>query len=373
MGGRQGGKSMSEPMQAVTSVVLPGRLGDPGMSLATDPRADPRMIAAMRPLGMDQRAPALPMGPDAPIEQILGMTMAAEEGSAGAFEALVGGMDPVDGVTRETRIIESGAGHEITLFIHRPVDGPARMPGLVHLHGGGMTILAAADGFYGRLRDELAATGMVVVGVEFRNAGGKLGPHPFPAGLDDCAAAVRWVHDNRQLLGVGALLVSGESGGGNLTLAVTHRARREGWLGDIDGVYALCPYILGRWNAPPADLPSLRENDEYFIGCDAMALMARAYDPEGTNAEDPECWPYAASTDDLRGMPPHVVSVNELDPLRDEGLSYYRRLAAAGVSVTARTVNGTCHAGDLIFAHALPETHAATIRDLKGFADSLRP
>ena len=72
-------------------------------------------------------------------------------------------------------------------------------------------------------------------------------------------------------------------------------------------------------------------------------------------------------------MPAHVISVNELDPLRDEGLAYYRRLAAAGVSVTARTVNGTCHAGDLIFAGALPEAHAASIRDLKGFADSLRP
>ena len=363
---------MSEPTQSAAPVVLPGRLGDPGMSLATDPRSDPRMLAAMQPLGMDQPAPALPFGPDAPLEQVLELTTVAEEGNAGAFAALLDGLAPVEGVTSATRIINGGAGNEITLFIHRPVDGPARMPGLVHLHGGGMTILSAADGPYVRLRDELAATGMVVVGVEFRNAGGKLGPYPFPAGLDDCAAAVRWVHAHRDELGIGALLVSGESGGGNLTLAVTHRARREGWLDAIDGAYAQCPYISGLWAAPPADLPSLRENDDYFIGCGIMALLARAYDPDGAHADDPECWPYAATLDDLRGMPPHVISVNELDPLRDEGLAYYRRLAAAGVSVTARTVNGTCHAGDLIFAGALPEAHAASIRDLKGFADSLR-
>ena len=214
---------------------------------------------------------------------------------------------------------------------------------------------------------------MVVVGVEFRNAGGKLGAHPYPAGLDDCAAAVRWVHAQRDQLGIASLVVAGESGGGNLTLAVTHRARREGWLDIIDGVYAQCPFISGLWGGPPADLPSLRECDGYLIACDAMAVMARAYDPDGAHADDPECWPYAASADDLRGMPPHVVSVNELDPLRDEGLVYYRRLATAGVAVTARTVSGTCHAGDLIFAVALPETYAATVRDIKGFADSLRP
>ncbi|MCU4186565.1 alpha/beta hydrolase [Acidiferrimicrobium sp. IK] len=362
---------MSEQPAPAGRIVPPGRLGDPAMSLGTDPRADPRMVAAMRPLGIDRLAPPLPFGPDAPLEQILQLTFMAEDGNDAAFAALLEGLPPAEGVTSETRVIAGTGGQEITLFIHRPAAGGRRIPGVVHLHGGGMTILTAADATYTRLRDELAATGMVVVGVEFRNAGGKLGPHPFPAGLDDCAAGVRWVHAHRDELGIGKLLVAGESGGGNLTLAVTHRARREGWLDAIDGVYAQCPYISGMWAAPPAELPSLRENDGYFIGCGIMALMARAYDPDGVHANDPECWPYAASLDDLRGMPPHVISVNELDPLRDEGLAYYRRLAAAGVAVTARTVNGTCHAGDLIFAKALPETHAASVRDVKGFADSL--
>ena len=184
---------MSEQTPSAAQVVLPGRLGDPAMSLATDPRSDPRMIAAMRPLGMDQPAPPLPIGPDAPLEQILQLTRAAEEGNTAVFAALLAGLPPVEGVTAETRVISGGQGNEVTLFIHRPVERAARLPGLVHLHGGGMTILSAADGPYVRWRDELAAAGMVVVGVEFRNAGGKLGSYPFPAGLDDCAAAVRWV------------------------------------------------------------------------------------------------------------------------------------------------------------------------------------
>ena len=352
----------------------PGRLGDPAMTIGTDPRADPRMVEAMRPLGMHEPMPAAPFGPDTPLADLLDMIAVAEEGNVAVFDALLGELPPVEGVTSETQIITGGqGGHDVTLYIHRPSSVPPgeRSPGLVHIHGGGMTILSAADTNYVLLRNELAATGMVVVGVEFRNAGGKLGAHPFPAGLDDCADAVRWVRDHRDELGIGALIVAGESGGGNLTLAVTHRARREGWLDAIDGVYAQCPYISGQWASPPADLPSLRENDDYFIGCAAMAAMARAYDPDGSHASDPECWPLTATADDLRGMPPHVITVNELDPLRDEGLAYYRKLAAAGVSVGARTINGTCHAGDLIFARALPEVHAATLRDIKGFASSL--
>ena len=70
-------------------------------------------------------------------------------------------------------------------------------------------------------------------------------------------------------------------------------------------------------------------------------------------------------------MPPHVVSVNELDPLRDEGLGYYRKLLAAGVSTYSRTVNGTCHAGDLLLAGAMPEVYAASARDLATFVHAL--
>ena len=77
-------------------------------------------------------------------------------------------------------------GNDITLYIHRPTGANGALPGLLHLHGGGMVILEAAGPSYVRWRDELAATGLVVVGVEFRNGAGKLGPYPFPAGLDDC-------------------------------------------------------------------------------------------------------------------------------------------------------------------------------------------
>ncbi len=67
---------------------------------------------------------------------------------------------------------------------------------------GGMVILAAADPMFVRWRNTLASLGMVVVGVEFRNGGGELGNHPFPAGLEDCLSGIKWVHEEPNELGV---------------------------------------------------------------------------------------------------------------------------------------------------------------------------
>lgn len=354
-----------------TMPMLPGRLGRPDQSLREDPRADPRMIAAMAPYGMADLAPPSPVGADAELEVLLESIAQAEQGFEMLFGLMGASLVPVPGVVRSVEVIRGMDGNDITLYVHRPEHSSGPVPGVLHIHGGGMVLLEAAGAGYAHWRDELAVTGMVVVGVEFRNGGGKHGPHPFPAGLNDCTSALRWFDQNRDRLGVSALVVSGESGGGNLTLATTLQAKRNGELASIDGVYAQCPYISGVYAAPLPELTSLFENDGCFLACDQMGGMAKVYDPDGNHATDPLAWPYFAGPDDLTGLPPHVISVNQLDPLRDEGLAYYRKLLDAGVSAVSRTVNGTCHAGDCLFRDAMPDVYLATIRDIKGFADSL--
>jgi acetyl esterase len=358
-------------MPASSAPILPGRLGTPGMTIQTDPRSDPRMVAAMTPFGLDVATEPLPFDYTAPHETLLEFCDGAEAGFGGLGEAMIGALPPVTGVTSSVEVIRGADNNDITLFIHRPTDSTGALPGVMHLHGGGMVILEAASAGYGRWRDELAATGMVVVGVEFRNGGGKLGPNPFPAGLNDCTSALEWISKNKARLGISKLIISGESGGGNLTIATTLKAKADGHLNRIDGVYAQCPYISGLYADKDPALASLYENDDYFLAAPLMAIMTKVYDPTEANAKNPLAWPYHASVADLQGLPPHVISVNQLDPLRDEGLAYFRKLLDAGVRATSRTVNGTCHAGDCIFREALPDVYLGTIRDIKSFADSL--
>ena len=350
----------------------PGRLGDPSLTIGTDPRADPRMVAVFTTLGIDGHADGAPLGPDAPREQLLGFVEAVEGGFEGLFAALAKDAPPVEGVRDELVTITAEGGHEIRLHVHRPdgVDGP--LPCIYQVHGGGMVMLATEGPLYTHWRRRLAAAGTVVVGVEYRNGGGVLGPHPFPAGLDDCAEGLRWVHAHLGELGASHVVVTGDSGGANLALALAIRAKREGWADEIAGVFAQCPYILGgSWAEAPRELASLREKDRYWLNVSLFPVLAAVYDPDGAHAGDPTCWPYAAGVDDVAGLPPHVVTVNELDPLRDEGLVYHRLLLRAGVSSVGRINPGLCHVGELLFPAAMPDVYAAAVRDVTGFARSV--
>ena len=86
---------------------LPGRLGDPDMHLATDPRADPRMVAAMAPFEMDVPPPPSPVNAGSDIEAIHDVLNATEEGFGMVWDALFAGLPPVDGVTSRTEVITS--------------------------------------------------------------------------------------------------------------------------------------------------------------------------------------------------------------------------------------------------------------------------
>lgn len=357
----------------MTDVERPGRLGDDTRTLADDPRADPRVVACWAAFALDGPGEAPPVNPDSPIEELRAFCTGAEEGFGGVFTALYEGQPAVGGVTSETVTVPGGDGNEISLYIHRPAESEGLRGAIVHFHGGGMVLLAGSDPNYVRWRSELAATGLVVVGVEFRNGGGRLGPHPFPAGLDDCVAAVRWVLDHRGELGISHVVLSGESGGGNLTLATALTAKDQGWIEEIAGVYAQCPYISNAYATRPPDLPSLTENDGYFLRTDLMAALARTYDPTGEHDHNPLAWPLHVDVETLRGMPPHVISVNELDPLRDEGLAYYRKLVAAGVDTVGRIVAGTSHAADVLLAAQIPDVYAASVNDVAGFVRRLAP
>lgn len=349
---------------------LPGRLGDANATLERDPRADPRIAQFMQVLG--GFAPGLdPIKANASYAEALSYCESFEAAAAAGHDTLRASMPTRANVASTSEVIKGVDGNDITLFIHKPTDVTGPVPCIFHTHGGGMVVMRAADPNFERLRNDIASRGVVVVGVEFRNGGGALGPHPFPAGLNDCAAGLQWVHARKAELGINKIVISGESGGGNLCIATTLKAKQEGWLQQIDGVYAMCPYISGQYANPPAELVSLAENEGYLLDGNQMAAMAKVYDPSGDNADNPLAWPLHAGAADLEGLPPHVISVNELDPLRDEGLQFYRKLLAAGVCAIGKTSLGTPHAGDQGFPEVVPEIYADLLGSIVGFAQGL--
>jgi len=348
----------------------PGRLGDPASNLGSDPRTNSRLRTALAAFGLDAHPAPVPFTTSSPREELLAFCKAAEEGFEGLFTALQTGAAEVTGVEKQTLSCTATDGHEITLYVSKPAGATQPLPGIVHYHGGGMVLLEATSGAYVPWRDKLAAAGLVVVGVEFRNGGGNQGNHPFPTPADDCADALRWVYANRAQLGISHIVISGDSGGGNLTLSTALRANRDGWINEIAGIYAQCPYIQDPRDKANAQ-PSMRENNGYFIEEEMLGLLGEIYDPEAKHAQDILCWPFNAQQSDLEGLPPTVISVNELDPLRDQGLAFYRRLVDAGVPTVGRVVAGTCHTADTAFSAAIPDIQAATVRDIAGFARSL--
>ena len=225
----------------------PGRLADAGRVLRTDPRADPRMVVALAEFGFDEAPAPAPVTGESPLEEVLEFLAAAEPDYEAIFTAWFTDLPPIETLDRRTEVIKGVDDNDIKLYVHRPKGDAGPLPCVYHIHGGGMVILEAAGSAATRWRDELSAAGMVVVGVEFRNGAGKLGNHPFPAGLNDCMSGLQWTFDNKASLGISKIVVSGESGGGNLTLAASMKAKRDGKLEQIDGAYAMCPYISNAW------------------------------------------------------------------------------------------------------------------------------
>lgn len=352
-----------------------GRLSDPAMSLASEPRLDPRLKKTLVELSLADIAAPADVSRNDEDELIVAAVKEQHEGFSAVYQALPNDLPGDPAIGYQTHEIEAEDGFMIPVRIYRAAPAMTPQPCLVYYHGGGMTILDAFAKVHNRWCQDLAAAGLVVIGVGYRNAYTHEGLNPFPTGLNDCAAALKWVNARRRDLGISKIIVQGESGGANLALATALKALTEGYVDAIDGVYATVPYISGGYSWSDErkleELPSLVASNGYFIDCSQMDLLVKVYDPSGQNAENPLCWPYFASEEDLRGLPPHVIGVNELDPLRDEGVAYYKKLLAAGVPARARNNFGLVHAADLIFRQSIPDVYFAGIADIAHFARSV--
>ncbi|MGD0881452.1 MAG: alpha/beta hydrolase [Acidimicrobiales bacterium] len=266
------------------------------------------------------------------------------------------------------KVVSSPDGNTIHLQVIRP-DSDEVAACVYYIHGGGMMTMSCFDGMYRGWGKIIAANGVAVVMVDFRNcisASSVPEVAPYPAGLHDCISGFHWTVEHAAQLGIdpARIVIAGESGGGNLTLATGMSLLRDGTIDLAKGLYALCPYIAGSW--PRDDLPSSVENEGILLSLHSNR-GAMAYGIEAFERRDPLAWPLFATVDDVAGLPPVVINVNECDPLRDEGVAFYRLLLEAGVPARCRQQMGTMH-GTEVFAIACPDVSRDTARDIAAFA-----
>ena len=340
--------------------------------LNDDPRIDPRIKAAMGALPSRTRSDV------ADRDEIMAEIATPE---AQEIRALIDGfLDSLDneaiapraGLTiREHTFVSAPDGNEIPLQFIRP-DGDDPKPCVYYLHGGGMASMSAFNGMYSTWGRIIAHQGVAVAMPDFRNCAvpSRSGDvAPYPAGLNDCVSGVMWLIDHAADLGIdpASVIIAGESGGGNLTLATGMALLRAGDIGLVKGLYALCPYIAGEW--PQERFPSSIENEGILLSLhNNRGRMT--YGIDAFEAGDPLAWPSFATETDVAGLPPTFISVNECDPLRDEGIDFYRLLLRAGVNAQCRTVMGTIH-GTEIFATACPDVSYETAASIAHFLDSV--
>jgi acetyl esterase/lipase len=254
------------------------------------------------------------------------------------FRALVAGAAPPDpAIAIHERTIPGPAGELPILQLQPAAPRGAHRPIVLYLHGGGFAYGSAADAMLAarRLVPELDAT---VISVEYR-----LAPeHPYPAGFEDCFAALQWTAAHATALGCdpARLAVMGASAGACLAAAVALRARDTG--GPAIALQCLqIPALDDRrtsHSARTVEDPRLvnragsLQTWDLYLGRERGTVSAYAA-------------PLRAL--DLAGLPPAYIQTCEIDPYRDDGLDFARRLLEAGVSTELYNVPGAFHAFEL--------------------------
>jgi acetyl esterase/lipase len=246
------------------------------------------------------------------------------------------------GLRAEERWADRPDGSKLRLKVYKAAAGTPRtagLPGILWLHGGGY-VLGSPEQDGASYKRMIEATGGVIVAPAYR-----LGPEaPYPAALDDCALALRWLRDNAPALGVrdDQLAVAGNSAGGGLAAALTLRERDRGGVA-IAFQMPLYPMVDDR-----CVTPSAVDNDAPIWDTVTNQNAWRIYLGDLHGTDDVPAYAAPARATDLSGLPPAFTYVGDIEPFRDEVVDYVRRLRAAAVPVDFEILPGCYHGFDVV-------------------------
>ncbi|MFC4700218.1 alpha/beta hydrolase [Glaciecola siphonariae] len=336
-----------------------------------DPRIDPRIKAVFGKVNMSGARDV--ESREAALEAANSEKAIATRQMIGKFLTLCDTEDIAPSkelVVSDKRFVSSPDGNTVQIQFIRP-DTSDVLPCVYYIHGGGMATMSCYDPNYKAWGRIMAAQGIAVAMVDFRNAlvpSTSVEVAPFPAGLNDCVSGLEWLSDNSEalLIDQNRIVVAGDSGGGNLAIACGLSLKQRKSMSLIAGIYAMCPYIAGKWPLP--ENPSSVQNNGLLLDLHNNQA-AMIYGIEEFEKRNPLAWPSFATLDDVKGLVPTVISVNECDPLRDEGVNFYRLLMQAGVKARCRELIGTTHAIE-VFPMACPDISYETAASIAHFCRS---
>jgi acetyl esterase len=229
--------------------------------------------------------------------------------------------------------------------VYRPVRGET-LPALLYFHGGGWTI-GDVDTHDVLCRQLAVRARCAVFSVDYR-----MGPeHPFPAAVDDCWAATRYVAEHAAELNISGIAVGGDSAGGNLAATVALLARDAG-----APALAFQLLIYPATDQRMSTASHERNGDGYLLTRDAMRYFRRNYLPNERDWADWRASPLLAQNH--ANLPPALVITAGYDPLVDEGRAYADKLRAAGVHVAYREFADMVH-GFILFGGVIDTANAA--------------
>ncbi len=262
------------------------------------------------------------------------------------------------------RLIPGATGApDVPVYVVGQRNVPAR-PAILHIHGGGYILGRAVDAL-ASLQKLALKHDCLVVTVDYR-----LAPETrFPGALDDNYAALRWLHDHAEELGVDRrrIAVMGESAGGGHAAALAIAARDRGEL-PICQQILIYPMLDDRTGSTRQPAP--------WIGTFIWNRAANRFGwssllgvPAGSARVPAGAVP--ARIGDLSGLPPAFVGVGSIDLFIDEDIDYARRLIDAGVATELLVVPGGYHGFDELAPAAPASLRFAAARDAaiaRGFA-----
>ncbi|MGI5405440.1 alpha/beta hydrolase [Streptomyces chartreusis] len=239
---------------------------------------------------------------------------------------------------------------DVQVRIVKPVGSQGSLPVVLYVHGGGWVLGNA--GTHDRLVRELAVGAQVAVAfVEYdRSPEAK-----YPVAIEQAYATARWITAKGAEEGLDAsrLAVAGDSVGGNMTAALTLMAKQRG---DVTFVHQSLYYPV---TDASQNTESYREfADGPFLTAKSMAWFWDCYTTDPAQRAEITASPLWASLDDLQGLPPALVIVDQNDVLRDEGEAYAAKLIQAAVPTMSIRINGTLH--DFMMLNPLRPTQATT-------------